>query len=60
MPVKAKKPDHLRRLQAAGSSGRAPESNAWREAMEQLDRAAQRMNLDPVVAERMRHCKRIL
>lgn len=60
MPVKAKKPDHSRPLQAAGSSGRAPESNAWREAMEQLDRAAQRMNLDPVVAERMRHCKRIL
>ena len=36
------------------------ESNAWHQAMVQLDRAAAKMKLEPFVLERLRHCKRIL
>ena len=36
------------------------ESNPWHQAMLQLDRAAQKMKLEPFVLERLRHCKRIL
>jgi len=36
------------------------ESNPWHQAMLQLDRAALKMNLEPFVLERLRHCKRIL
>jgi glutamate dehydrogenase (NAD(P)+) len=38
----------------------AQESNPWRQAMEQLDRAGDKMKMDPMVLERLRHCKRIL
>jgi glutamate dehydrogenase (NAD(P)+) len=38
----------------------AHEANPWQQAMQQLDRAAQKMGLDPFVVERLRHCKRIL
>jgi glutamate dehydrogenase (NAD(P)+) len=38
----------------------ALEANPWQQAMQQLDRAAQKMGLDPFVVERLRHCKRIL
>ncbi len=36
------------------------ESNPWPQALLQLDRAAQKMKLEPFVLERLRHCKRIL
>lgn len=36
------------------------ESNPWQQAMAQLDRAAAKMKIDPMVVERLRHCKRIL
>ncbi len=36
------------------------ESNPWQQAMAQLDRAATKMKIDPLVVERLRHCKRIL
>lgn len=36
------------------------ESNPWHQAMAQLDRAGTKMNVDPLVLERLRHCKRIL
>src|SRR5579862_7265551 len=38
----------------------AHEANPWQQAMEQLDRAAQKMNLEPYITERLRHPKRIL
>ncbi len=38
----------------------AADSNPWREAMEQLDRAAARLRIDDHVLSRLRHCKRIL
>ncbi|MBI5201475.1 MAG: Glu/Leu/Phe/Val dehydrogenase [Elusimicrobia bacterium] len=38
----------------------AHEANPWAQAMEQLDRAAQKLNLEPYIAERLRHPKRIL
>jgi glutamate dehydrogenase (NAD(P)+) len=34
--------------------------NPWRQAMTQLERAAEKMKLEPFVVERLRHCKRIL
>jgi glutamate dehydrogenase (NAD(P)+) len=36
------------------------EANPWRQAMIQLDRAGEKMNIEPLVLERLRHCKRIL
>ena len=36
------------------------EANPWHQAMLQLDRAAEKMKLEPFVMERLRHCKRIL
>ncbi len=38
----------------------AQEANPWSQAMEQLDRAARKMNLEDYIAERLRHPKRIL
>ncbi|MBI4376680.1 MAG: Glu/Leu/Phe/Val dehydrogenase [Elusimicrobia bacterium] len=38
----------------------ALEMNPWHQAMEQLDRAGSKMNMEPFVLERLRHCKRIL
>ncbi|MDE2040441.1 MAG: Glu/Leu/Phe/Val dehydrogenase [Elusimicrobia bacterium] len=36
------------------------ETNPWHMAMQQLDRAGTKMNMEPLVLERLRHCKRIL
>ena len=38
----------------------ALETNPWKQAMEQLDRAGAKMSMEPLVLERLRHCKRIL
>jgi glutamate dehydrogenase (NAD(P)+) len=38
----------------------ALEANPWRQAMEQLDRAGDKMKMEPLILERLRHCKRIL
>src|ERR1035437_1484426 len=38
----------------------AHDENPWRQAMEQLDRAAKAMKVEPFALERLRHCKRIL
>src|SRR5579884_3036580 len=37
-----------------------PEGNAWSQALQQLDRAAQHINLEQFIVERLRHPKRIL
>ena len=42
-----------------GASDHA-EADPWKEAMEQLDRAARKMNLEPYIVERLRHPKRML
>src|SRR5579872_7472886 len=61
MPVKTKSTEHPKpKIDLNGHSGRLPEGNPWLEAMEQLDRAAQKMNLEPYIVERLRHPKRIL
>ena len=61
MPVKTKAPERSKpKLSMNGHSARLPEGNPWLEAMEQLDRAAQKMNLEPYIVERLRHPKRIL
>jgi len=36
------------------------EANPWHQAMEQLDRAGAKMNMEKHILERLRHCKRIL
>ena len=36
------------------------ESNPWHQAMEQLERAGAKLNMEQLVMERLRHCKRIL
>jgi glutamate dehydrogenase (NAD(P)+) len=36
------------------------ESNPWHQAMEQLERAGAKLKMEPLVLERLRHCKRIL
>ena len=38
----------------------ALETNPWHQAMEQLERAGAKMNMEQLVLERLRHCKRIL
>ena len=38
----------------------AQELNPWHQAMEQLERAGAKMSMEPLVLERLRHCKRIL
>ena len=38
----------------------ALEANPWHQAMEQLERAGAKMNMEQLVLERLRHCKRIL
>src|SRR5579885_547180 len=38
----------------------AQELNPWHQAMEQLERAGAKMKIEPLVLERLRHCKRIL
>src|SRR5438046_2791269 len=59
MPVKtAAKPTKVRaHLNGAID---ASEANPWHQAMMQLDRAAERMKLEPYIVERLRHPKRIL
>src|SRR5208282_5888316 len=49
-----------KKVHSNGSGGLAPAADPWREAMEQLDRAAQAMKLEPYIVERLRHPKRIL
>lgn len=44
----------------ANERAEALEANPWHQAMLQLDRAGAKMNMDPMVLERLRHCKRIL
>ena len=44
----------------SNGSIQASEADPWRQAMMQLDRAAEKMNLEPYIVERLRHPKRIL
>ncbi|OGR83046.1 MAG: glutamate dehydrogenase [Elusimicrobia bacterium RIFCSPHIGHO2_02_FULL_57_9] len=46
--------------EAPVESGEALELNPWHQAMEQLERAGAQMRMEPLVLERLRHCKRIL
>ncbi|MBI4386533.1 MAG: Glu/Leu/Phe/Val dehydrogenase [Elusimicrobia bacterium] len=45
---------------ALNGSQDAREANAWHQAMEQLDRAAQKIRLEQYILERLRHAKRTL
>ena len=45
---------------AAAERAEALETNPWHQAMEQLTRAGDKMKMEPLVLERLRHCKRIL
>jgi glutamate dehydrogenase (NAD(P)+) len=61
MPVKSKPTERAKKISSNGASNHEqPVGNPWMEAMEQLDRAAQKMNLEPYIAERLRHPKRML
>ncbi|MHB2025319.1 MAG: Glu/Leu/Phe/Val family dehydrogenase [Elusimicrobiota bacterium] len=45
---------------AVAVSSESFESNPWHQAMEQLERAGKKMNMEDGILERLRHCKRIL
>ena len=59
MEIKAHPKTHSHPDKAA-EHAEASEGNPWHQAMEQLDRAGEKMRLEPYVLERLRHCKRIL
>ena len=63
MPVKTAAPTSAAKTvkqPVANGAMSAHEANPWAQAMEQLDRAAQKLNLEPYIVERLRHPKRIL